>query len=1248
MTTVFYPTGAFAPPTLVTMSAITGVDRCGGFTLRRAVFAALAAFACLVAASPAAATPVATSQGEYDFLGRVFPDPMAGCQNAGNPPCDPNAQGDVPAAQFIGVDEFVDALRFMNSKPEWQRYMEVWALDGKLDGEPTANASGPVFEGNNRAPEFDPKPEYVSAGLPTTDLGRRKSDLMVVRVTDETVPDAGKKRYALSLSIHGIERAGAEGGIRAMEDLVTAATTGRSNSPIVPPEVKRGAPTMAQALRETIIYFTLPNPDGWRRGSVSSGGVFFQRYNGNGVDPNRDWPDVGFSFRPYSSVSEPETRAWIAFYDDIKRKTDSRFAAGDDLHGQPEADALSYTLLPHGRHQYGKDERIRETAKRINRGTFEAIKWSPIVQDNDQPRGGGPPCAPGALGDTCAKIYGQTWGSVYDTINYTTTGALGDWFDSSIGLNADGIDNEMSFSHLDKNIVFDPHTEQLHVAGNKALIYAHIVELIDPPNGRFTAAGRKGYVPLDRLRRADRPFQGGPPPGTRAQDDPPPAQGTPLQSEFPIDVQRSETIYNGGMRVDVTASNIGGIGTGTVGLEVQCQHCDDHPGVKDDEDWVTVAEDYNQSSIYAQSGVTAAVNRPQTAGTDGKKVNWRALVSGPAGTPVVNVDFTSGPATQDGSSGGDEAPVERGFDVANTDFMADMNRFITRSRERFARINPRRVIAGRQKLSGFDSIVLADQALPGYKGSFGDANAGPPPADMEIASDQPTVPGGYSPGTTGVEDRVPGSFETREFTVRPDQSAGGVTVRIEWPDEADDWDMYLYRRTAEGRLIKVGESTGVGGTTNFEQIDVGTRLKTGTYVLYVDNWSATPLQWTGSIKFRPLTVSQDTGPYTRAEKDTWFARLRDYVEGGGNLVLTDGALEGLPELTPRIPLSAVSPTTVYVGQMTFAKSADDVTTNDPLATKPMTLSQPGARFNTGMRRQMYEPTPLGFAIQNPGGADSSYAIQWDIDRSVFERAGGRVAATSADGGARNAAPVYDRVTLGELKIGSGQIRVAGALLPQPSEAFDHPQGLEPYAVTYSGYILFRNLLEVVPRGVAAAGNNRFRILSRRVRVRRNSKGNHIARVKVRCSSRRGCYGKLKLQVRKKKRPGRRDQSEDTNTNENPAKTAGNRRRTRTRLVVIGRKKFAFKKSRTAVLRIRLTLEGRRLSSRRKRVRIRAEAPVRFGKKARGGKGVARRPVVLLRAKGQRILPPSTRRRGRKSEAPESAPAPAPATPDAGE
>ncbi|MDQ4029940.1 MAG: hypothetical protein M3168_02750, partial [Actinomycetota bacterium] len=75
------------------------------------------------------ATPVATNDAAYLALGRVFPDPLAGCQfGAIFAPCSPNAQGNVPATQFIQWEEFVDALEYLNSKPEWQHHLEVLVL----------------------------------------------------------------------------------------------------------------------------------------------------------------------------------------------------------------------------------------------------------------------------------------------------------------------------------------------------------------------------------------------------------------------------------------------------------------------------------------------------------------------------------------------------------------------------------------------------------------------------------------------------------------------------------------------------------------------------------------------------------------------------------------------------------------------------------------------------------------------------------------------------------------------------------------------------------------------------------------------------------------------------------------------------------------------------------------------------------------------------------------------------------------
>src|SRR3954447_2636075 len=1105
----------------------------------RLLAALAAAAALLLCAVPALASPVATDDGSYQALGRVFPDPLAGCSNSGGA-CSPTANGNIPATQFIGIDEFVDAITYMNSKPEWQRYMEIVALDGKL-GDGAGNGKNPDVPGNNLDPEFKPDPSYQSAGLPTSDLSRKKSDLMVIRVTDETVPDKGKKRYALSLSIHGIERAGAEGGIRAMEDLVTSHTTGIAGNKIVGADVNKKAPSFDDVLKKTIVYVTLPNPDGWRRGSVSSGGVFFQRYNGNGVDPNRDCPDVVLAYRGYSAVSEPETRAWISFYGEVRKH--GAFAAGDDLHGQPEADALSYTLLPHGRHLYDKKVRIQETAKAINRSTFDRISWSPIVQPNDAPRGGGAPCTPNAAaGEACAQIYGQTWGSVYDTINYTTTGALGDWFDSAIGLHADGIDNEMSFSHIDKNIAFDPHTEQLHVDGNKALIYAHLAQMLTPQKkGVFDVGGRKGYVANLRIKRAASKGQPDAPAGSVPQDDINSGPIPAAQSDFPFTVQRGQVgnknVFSGGMRVEVTDSNIQGIGSGQVTLKVQCQHCDQHRGVKDDNEWVTVAEDFNQSFLYAQSGVVATVNNPQPFTSDGRPVPWRVLVGGPTAAYVVKIHFTSGRASEDGNTGGDAPPQQRAYNIANTDFFKHLNPFIPGTSQDLKTIDPRKVIAGTQKLSSFDTIALADDPLPGYVGPLGGVaeRGGPPTKDFAFDSTA-SAPGGGNCS--------PANCEEKEFTIAPDDGNSQATVTITWADGNNDFDLNVYAVDSAGKRTRIGRSAG-GPPTRKEQV-VLPDPNAGKYVIEVENYAAGDPTWHGAVKFDVIPTRPKT-TYTQAQKNEWFTALSSWVSRGGTLVLTDGALRALPDLTDNeIPASAIARETVYAGQSAFSSDGNDTTLKDPLARD---IAQPGARFNTGMRRQTFEPTPLGFSIQNEAGADGSYARQYDVDTAAWKKAGGRYVAGSADAGARDAEANYNKVTIGELKLGSGRIRIAGALLPQSTEKYDHEFGLEPYATTYTGYVMARNLLGSRNRAPALRGSigGRFVISGRRVKYH----GKRIG-VRVSCRTRLTCRGKLRLAVKVK-------------------------RGKKVRRLTIGSRKFSYPtKFRNAVLQVPVSKKGRKL------------------------------------------------------------------------
>jgi hypothetical protein len=138
---------------------------------------------------------------------------------------------------------------------------------------------------------------------------------------------------------------------------------------------------------------------------------------------------------------------------------------------------------------------------------------------------------------------------------------------------------------------------------------------------------------------------------------------------------------------------------------------------------------------------------------------------------------------------------------------------------------------------------------------------------------------------------------------------------------------------------------------------------------------------------------------------------------------------------------------VYAGYIGFTADGGATDTyGDPLAAN---VNQPGAAEGPGHRHQTYEPVPIGFAIQNADGADFNASPVWSIDQATWEEAGGRTAGTTT----------ADQVTLGELAVGDGVVRIVGAVLPMPTEQYYHPFGLANYAVTYTGYQVLNNALQ---------------------------------------------------------------------------------------------------------------------------------------------------------------------------------------------
>ena len=672
------------------------------------LLATLASVLVLALMPAASSTPVATSDAEYTAYGRIFPDPH-GC-HVGEPGFSPWAKGRVCAVDFIQFEEMTRGVRYMEKL--FPRFVKHFALHRHF------NCKGKAVRHKE-----DGCKAFKSAGLPVSvdehgdTFVRERRPLHMIRITDESVPNKNKKYFVFPLSIHGIERAGVEGGTRAAEDL---ATWGACEAGVAPDVVdcesdQNAAPhplleatpnnsiTAGKALRKSVILFMYANPDGWLRGDRFRdrlpGTHFYQRYNGNGVDLNRDSPAIGFTFRPYTPWSEPETRAFGKVLQQMGPKDkqgdpDWGKGGGIDLHGQLIDRAFSFTLIGGSERPFDKNQRVLQTVKGAWRDAEKRLAWSPIIKPNEAP------------GDD-PRVYGVQWGTIWDTIDYTVTGALGDWIDSPLGLNGDGLDNEMSLSHLSNcgvGTCFDQDAEQLHVDGNKSLIYSMINYALKGENTTYRLGGRVGYL-FNRgmiKQRTDRSVR---PPRFARLDPQQDIDNVQLDGsndfthEFVVKGPKSN-VYNGGVAASLTCMNVGGVSPCAVSeaiLERKLRP-NEEPDPQDeegDDDWQTVNTYFNQSEAYVQAGQALHGNLPRPG-------LWRVRVEGTNPTDVFDLDinFTREKGWPD--------PGQLGYRVTSMKFWKMLDRF---ARPGLTRVTQADVLnrSGWRKL---DSLVITNRVYP--------------------------------------------------------------------------------------------------------------------------------------------------------------------------------------------------------------------------------------------------------------------------------------------------------------------------------------------------------------------------------------------------------------------------------------------------------------------------------------------------------------------------------------------------------
>jgi hypothetical protein len=122
-----------------------------------------------------------------------------------------------------------------------------------------------------------------------------------------------------------------------------------------------------------------------------------------------------------------------------------------------------------------------------------------------------------------------------------------------------------------------------------------------------------------------------------------------------------------------------------------------------------------------------------------------------------------------------------------------------------------------------------------FPGTGGDGPTGPHTADQHYTGGAGTLPLGQDVlGDASVFP--PGTTDDHPFTIGVDDGDASADVKITWADPTNDWDLYVYKKAADGTLSVVG--TSAQGSTTSEEVRLP-NPSPGDYVVRVVNYTAT-------------------------------------------------------------------------------------------------------------------------------------------------------------------------------------------------------------------------------------------------------------------------------------------------------------------------------------------------------------------------------------------------------------------------
>ena len=337
-------------------------------------------------------------------------------------------------------------------------------------------------------------------------------DVTVVEVTNDVDDDAAmaaKEKVLCSLGIHGDERAGVEAGLRFLEDVLEG-----------------DEPDVASTLDDVAILFVMPNPDGWASRSeltdVSGASSTFKRENASGVDPNRQYPTVGY-IDPDHNPADPNGSNLADDDPGIDDDVDDRYtgtvpdslgvvealreyenyAFAADFHGMFGSENFVEGLLMNDQYQPEEHAKLDALNEAIDASFEETV--APLMDANEAAlREGADARAPRTRG---IPENPYEYGTILDTIGYTTTGGFGSWFSDALesgGIDATGVSFEMSLDNRNGGrMSFIPGLNEVQVVAYATCMREMVRQTARNLDGSIDAQGRSvAYVDTNVLTRS--------------------------------------------------------------------------------------------------------------------------------------------------------------------------------------------------------------------------------------------------------------------------------------------------------------------------------------------------------------------------------------------------------------------------------------------------------------------------------------------------------------------------------------------------------------------------------------------------------------------------------------------------------------------------------------------------------------------------------------------------------------------------